>query len=97
MKKNNIKNINQTNFSFLLHQVSKNLNKTFSTLYENNNNRSLSSNNSLNNSIETNNTINFPQRKYKRRPLSLNIRKVIKIYKILITFISNLNINNIEI
>ena len=63
LKKNNIKNINQTNFSFLLHQVSKNLNKTFSTLYENNNNRSLSSNNSLNNSIETNNTINFPQRK----------------------------------
>ena len=62
-KKNNIKNINQTNFSFLLHQVSKNLNKTFSTLYKNNNNRSLSSNNSLNNSIETNNTINFPQRK----------------------------------
>ena len=63
LKKNNIKNINQTNFSFLLHQVSKNVNKTFSTLYENNNNRSLSSNNSLNNSIETNNTINFPQRK----------------------------------
>ena len=63
LKKNNIKNINQTNFSFLLHQVSKNLNKTFSTLYKNNNNRSLSSNNSLNNSIETNNTINFPQRK----------------------------------
>ena len=63
LKKNNIKNINQTNFSFLLHQVSKSLNKTFSTLYENNNNRSLSSNNSLNNSIETNNTINFPQRK----------------------------------
>ncbi len=62
-KKNNIKNKNQTNFSFLLHQVSKNLNKTFSTLYENNNNRSLSSNNSLNNSIETNNTINFPQSK----------------------------------
>ena len=62
-KKNNIKNINQTNFSFLLHQVSKNLNKTFSTLYKNNNNRSLSSNNSLNNSIETNNTINFAQRK----------------------------------
>ena len=62
-KKNNIKNINQTNFSFLLHQVSKNLNKTFSTLYKNNNNRSLSSNTSLNNSIETNNTINFPQRK----------------------------------
>ena len=59
--------VNKKNFGFILHQVCKNLNKTFSNLYENNN-RSFSSsnNNSLNTSIENNiqtNSKNISQRK----------------------------------
>ena len=59
--------VNKKNFGFILHQVCKNLNKTFSNLYENNN-RSFSSsnNNSLNTGIENNiqtNSKNISQRK----------------------------------
>ena len=65
--------LKNTNLGFLLHQVKKNLNKTFSNVYDNNKNRSLSSNNSLNNSIETNNTINFSRKEINNLGFNLNL------------------------
>ena len=78
--------INKKNFGFILHQVCKNLNKSFSNLYENNN-RSFSSsnNNTLNTSIENNIQTNskiISQRK-ELSSLGLNLN-------------NNLNLSNLK-